>query len=109
MTRTTISRNELILLGIVAMLTELVGLVPWKKIIIQYSDHQARKSDFAHVITEPDKHLHSPSPWQTEARYSPETCALELQLSHTHKLPTTDLWVLAEFSPANRTGPRFHP
>lgn len=109
MTRTTILRNELILLGIVAMLTGLVGLVPWKKIVIQYSGYQARKYAFERVITEPDKHLYSPSHWQTVARYSPETGALELQLSHKHKLSTTDLWVLAEFSPANRTGPRPHP
>lgn len=105
MTRTTISRNELILLGILALLTGLVGLVPWKKIVIQYSDYQARKYDFAHVITEPDKHLHSPSPWRTEARYTPETGALELQLSHKHNLPTTDLWVLAEFTPGKSHRP----
>lgn len=98
MLRTRITKNEVALLGILSLLVLLIALTPWKKLILRYSEYQTRKYDFSGVVTESGKQRQTPATWQVQAQYSPESSALEVNLSHRHNAPFQDLWVLAEFS-----------
>lgn len=98
MASTRISKNELLLLGILSLLALLIALTPWKKLVLKYNEYQTRKYDFSGVVTESGKRKQTPATWEIQAQYSPENSALEVNLSHRHNAPVHDLWVLAEFS-----------
>lgn len=105
MTYLHITRNELLLLGILALLAVLMLLVPWKKLVLQYTEYQASKYDYANVVTEPKKPRPAKPTWDTHAVYSSKDGALELTLKHRHNRPTRDMWIVAEFTSAKSSLP----
>lgn len=104
MTRLTITKSEILLLGILVLLTALVALVPWKKLVLEYREYEAGKYDYSRAVEEGRREAKPPPPdWQLKTEYSSDTGALRLTLNHEYIKPSRDLRVFAEFT-SGRSG-----
>lgn len=93
------ARNELIVLGVLALLTALVAVVPWKKLILEYREYEVGKYAHSRAYKEERQGQPTPAEWGVKAEYSLQTGALRLHLDHRYIEPGPDLWVYAQFAP----------
>ncbi len=100
-----ITKNEVILLGILTLLALLTVFFPWKKLALKYSEFQARENSFANLVSKSRKQVKITSTWSVNTEYSPKRGVLQLNISNKSNAPFNDLTLIAEFNSYSSTMP----
>lgn len=106
MTWLHLTRNELVVLGILALMTLLALFVPWKRIVFELREYEASKYSHGRNPEESDRPPPRLKPdWQVKSSYSAQGGKLRVTLSHDFVMSSPDLKVSAMFTPEDGVSP----
>lgn len=97
------ARNEMVLLGLIALLLATIALLPWQQFAKLNSDMQNSKYGFVNLRR--GAPARKPELWRADAEYSPASGTLLVRLSNRYDEPQEGLSLYADFS----TGPARAP
>ncbi|MEC9369511.1 MAG: hypothetical protein VX871_12560 [Pseudomonadota bacterium] len=100
-----LSRNEVILFGLIVLLLATIALLPWKKLAAIHNETQNSKYGFIDMRTGKSRQPPGPILWGARAEYSPTGARLNVRITNRYGNSLEGLSVHADFT-TSRDAPR---
>lgn len=105
MTYLQLTRNELIVLGVLALMTLLGLIFPWKQILYELRELEAGKYDYNGTLNSSRNPSSAKPDWQVKTNYSSQAGELRITLSHDFIKPSPELKLSAMFTSEDGISP----